>query len=87
MGTGGLPPSTMEMGEFLSSVMGMGGFPPMPWQRQNYPTGYWILKKREEPKWYEVHSLRERYNQLKVESSQPFTISMVGQEHTHEIHV
>jgi len=57
--------------------MGMGGRPPVLWERENFPPIRWNLKKQEEPMRYEVHSLWERYDQLKVELSQQFSQPMV----------
>lgn len=73
MEMGGLLPYTVGTGELLPCVMGMGELLPCVVGTENFPLVHWNLKKQEEPKRYEVHSLRERYDPLNVESSQLFS--------------
>ena len=67
--------------------MGMGGFPPVSLEQEDFSLVHWNLKKWKEPERYEVHSLRERHDEIKVESNQPFSQPIVDWEQTHGIHV
>ena len=60
-------------------------FPHVPWEQFYFTLFHLNMNKQEEHEQYEVHSLRERYNQLKVESSQPSSQPTVGREQAHGI--
>lgn len=60
--------------------------PLVPWEQEDFPVVNLNMKKQEEHEWNEVHSLWERYGQLKVKSIQPFSRPVVGREQKHGIH-
>lgn len=87
MGMGKIPPCAMVTGGVAPSIMGIGGLSPCAIGTRGFPPVCWNMKKYEEHEQYEVHSLWERYDQMKLESIQPFSQPMFGLQLIHGIHI